>query len=346
MALNVAQLKLYGAATVVVLAIVGVRYVVAGGQLPFRDKQTAPVSLLSAEDRGMQAKLAPLVACLNRALTHFEGSAPAFRDTVQALSVPARPGLRPQPTYQGNLFKVTLWDKDGGESLACADGLERSAAMPPTVADLDATAKAIAVPLRAMVGPGAQWDTYIDQKTYQDDRFAAGRQLAATLSPLLTDVVAQTGLLRERVSVETAAIRLRQLAAIERTEGQSQRWHVEHLMIAARSLVSQVSQLFDGPATAAGVQAAIDPLQEAFDIGSKYAVAHPADTPALTAWRAVAPHASDELREAKELRRTLAAPPRETPAEAQKRLLTLMRNVGEQFDSLVEAYNRTRHDNT
>ena len=332
--------QLYLGTTIVIIAVAGLRYVIAGGRIPLGTPAT-PASLLSTEDQAVRAKLAPVVACINGTLPHFEGVAPAFQDTARILGSPARLGIRPAPTYNGNLFKVTLWDKDGGQSLTCAAGLDKAASMPPRQEELDQTASKIANLLRSMIQPGAAWDGYIDQRTYLDDGFATGRTLVATLSPMLSDLVVQSRRIETLVEAEDGAIRTRQLTAIEKRDGQTQRWHIERTMIAARALLTQTADhIRADTADAAAIQAAIDPLQAAHDEGVSYAAAHPGDSPDLKTWRNLEPYVTDELRDAKELRRTLADPSLEREADRRTRTTTLLRTVNAEFDQLVEAYNR------
>ena len=177
---------------------------------------------LSASDVAMQAKLQPVIHCINRTFAHYEEILPAYNKRVAELNHRA-----PAPDSFPDFFefKIEPYERNGEFATECAAGLDQSISLAPAEPAVDGPAKDAAQALRAILQPGSEMDAYLQQKAYVNDDFAKGRSLDATLSPLLNRLV-QDGLqLRAVVRQQEATLREHELDAIDKSEGHSLRWH-------------------------------------------------------------------------------------------------------------------------
>ena len=292
----------------------------------------------------MRAKLRPIIKCLNGPLNHYEEFAPAFHSRERIVAKDAN-GYREAGTSP--TFEVSTQDK-GEETTECAAELEKGASLPPSVTDLDALAKETASALRAMIGPGTQFDAYLKQSKYLDDHYARGRELDAEVSPLLTKTLALTRDLRKAVSRQNGVIRQHELDAIERSEGRNLHWHTQQTLIAARATNEQISEAnHQGKLDAASVQAAIQPFQAAMESTQDYLAQHPQQDQAASGrdkpvWFQVDNMLALELKDAKELREMLASPDQdaaENPTLQHDRVLSQVGTTNDAFNAVIRSYN-------
>lgn len=330
-----------------VVAVVAAVKIALSGGLPFsHSAKTSPGSLLSSADQTMLAKLAPAIKCLNGPLATLSSAAGPFRKEVQVLSSAQPVSGQGAQVSDWPLFKATLSESDGELSEACAAELEKAAAAPPSLAQMDMPAREAAKALRDLHEPGKRWDVYVSQKSYLDDHFTQGRQLDAVLTPILVRLRTADAQLADVVHDQRLIISGHELAALDRHEGHSLRWNTLRAMIAARSLVDRTHSLAArGGLNASSLQAEIQPLQAAFDEAEAYVANHPGQMKpgsngSRPAWLDLESYVSEELSAAKELHRTLASPPQESAQDSAGRLHTLIANVDDSFDNLVSAYNR------
>ena len=193
-------------------------------------------------------------------------------------------------------------------------------------------------------------DAYLEQKAYLNDDFAKGRTLNATLSPLLTRLVADSASLRAVVRQQEATLRQHELDAIDTTEGHSLRWHTRKNLIEARNLNDTLVDLTRSrrldPATAA---AATQPLQAAYNDTEAFLAAHPdAAKPNRynnqPIWFSINNDISIELGAANDLRTTLADTTLR-PDMKRDRVNDQLKQVTSDFNGLVQTYNLMEQNN-
>lgn len=296
----------------------------------------------SGRDEKVRAKIRPVVECSNRVLEHFTEIAPIYREDVRRLSNPLDE-LAPFRNPDGSFFYIGLDEHGVNYLTACANGLDAASKLSPNMEDLDAPARDTAAALRSLIEPGKQMDEYFAQHRYRDDQFAEGRQLDATITPLLNRIVAGARQLADSVQREERTVRQHGLEAINAQEGHSLRWHTQQTVMAARAMNEKLDDLYlHGRLDPASAQTAIQPLQSAFDDTEAYLEAHPEEAksnsgPAAT-WSQMEHSVAIELSDTKELRELLSTS-QEPAGEQRRQIQHVLQNVRSSFNEIVNMYN-------
>ena len=183
---------------------------------------------LPAPDVAMQAKLQPVIQCINRTFKHYEEIQPAYHKRIAELTHPApAPSISDIPVMPSFPvffeFKIEPYEQNGEFATACAKGLDQTVSASPADPAIDQPAREAAQALRAIQQPGSQMDAYLSQKAYVNDSFAKGRALDATLSPLLDRLVDDSAQLRNAVGQQEDTLRQHRLDAIDKAEGHQPR---------------------------------------------------------------------------------------------------------------------------
>ena len=309
------------------------------------------LSKLSSGDKALEQKIDPVITCLNRALTHFDELAPAYRQRMKDITNPSTAqsaGSVVSPTYTIFVtFKVEPYEQNGEFSTECAKGLNQAAAQSPSDPGIDAPAKDAAQALVALIAPGAQMDAYLDQKAYLDDNAARGRQLDETISPLLTRIVADSHQLRASVVRTKATLVQHELDAIEKKDGRNLDWHTRQTMQAASVANEQVQdQASSGQLSAASVGAAMQPLQAAVDDTQSFLAKNPAigkggPNQVQPVWFSLTGSFSSQLGQMRELRSSITDP---TTSGATRRSIVNghLQAVNMSYNGAVQSYNTIR----
>lgn len=306
---------------------------------------------LSSADRAMRAKLDPSIDCLNDELSHFESLEASYHDNLKGLMAP--PGSDLTHFNVNAIFnnsRFFMFYRSIPPAQACADTLEKASTTSPSVPDFDAAAREDGVDLRAIIDPGRQMDTYLDQKGYLDDHFAKARSLDAVLSPLFVRMNKATGELRGSMHRENAVLDQHRLDALEKADGRTLPWHTQRSMMAARALNDQLkSALHENRLDAGVAQAAIQPLQTSVDDAQAFIHSHPevekANSNGLKPmWFSLTGDFDRELAAARDLRAYLQTPPSadDTPRERSDKLFRNFESVNSAFNGLIESFNNER----
>lgn len=308
----------------------------------------------SSADRALRNKLDPAVDCLNQQLTSFENLEPNYHQRLAALMAPPSKDPFHFDITGFNSNRFFEYDRSIPPAQECANTLDKAAGTSPSVPDFDAAAREDAAGLRAIIEPGRQMDTYLEQKAYLDDHFSKARTLDATLSPLLAKMNKATGQLRAAIHREDAVLDQHWLDAEEKANGRALPWHTQRSMIAARGLNDQLKLAYrEDRLDANTAQAAIQPLQTAVDDAQNYIRSHPdVEKPNANGlkpmWFSLDVYFNSELSSARDLRTFLETPPspNDTPKERREKVYRDFQSVNENFNSLISAYNgdlKSRH---
>ncbi|WP_419804286.1 DUF3829 domain-containing protein [Terriglobus sp.] len=292
---------------------------------------------LSSEDRARQAKLQPVIDCINNAFSHFQGLQPFYQRRLVAITSHAHEG----PAPMNISFKVAPFERNGEFSRSCAAGLTKAASMPPAIPEIDGTAKDAAQALLGLIQPGADMEAYLTQQAYRNDtNFERAHQLDEVISPLLNRVAQDANTLQAAVHQQETGLRQRELDAIEKKYGRNLTWHTRHCMMAARAMNDDLVQLaHSGRLTQQSVAEVEKPLQDAYDQGSAWVREHPnaentGSTNPTPLWFDIRDYLSTELGDANELRQSLASPGVD-PATVRTRIS----GINSDFNQMVSTYN-------
>ena len=288
----------------------------------------------------MQAKLQPVIHCINRTFSHYEDIASPYAHTMAQLSHPSAGASSPD-FFE---FKIEPYETNHEFATECAKGLDQAASLSPADPTIDQPARDAAEAIRAIEEPGTEMDAYLQQKAYLGDGFAKGRTLQATLTPLLNRILADSDKLRAVVHTQEAVLQQHQLDAIEKASGRTLIWHTRKNMIEARTLNDTIVSLVRAhQLNTDSVGAAIKPLQDAYNDTQTLLAQHPdAGRPNRynnqPVWFSITPGLSGELGAANELRGYLADRTM-TPDIQRSRVNAQLQQVTTEFNSLVQTYN-------
>jgi hypothetical protein len=119
----------------------------------------------------------------------------------------------------------------------CKKNVEKANALEPRDAALEAAASAYAAAVSKLEPLLKETDDYYSQENYKDDAMAKGKALHPRLVAAWNEFAAADRNLRDNVEAINDRRALEKLAAIEKEEGKSTRYHVEALMIRAKSVL-------------------------------------------------------------------------------------------------------------
>ena len=295
---------------------------------------------LSPADVAMQAKLQPVIHCINRTFSHYEDIQANYEKRVAQLT------RNPSDSGLSDFFEFSIepYERNHEFATECATGLDKAITLSPADPAIDRPAQDAAQAIRAILQPGGEMDAYLQQKAYLGDNFTRGRTLAATLTPLLSRIVADGEKLRLAVHQQELALRQHELDAIDKAEGHSLQWHTHKNLIEARALNDNIVSLVrTRQLTPATVATAIQPLQQAYTDTETYLAQHPeAARPNRynnqPVWFSIKTDISIELGAANELRSVLADNSF-TPETKRERVNAQLQQVTNDFNGLIQSYN-------
>lgn len=301
---------------------------------------------ISPADVTLQAKLQPVIQCINRTFSHYEDIQANYQKRMAQLT------RNPNDSGLSDFFEFSIepYERNHEFATECATGLDKAVSLSPANPAIDQPAQDAAQAIRAILEPGGEMDAYLQQKAYLGDNFARGRTLAATLTPLLNRVVDDGEKLRAAVHQQELALRQHELDAIDKAEGHSLHWHTRKNLIEARALNDNIVALVrTRQLTPATVGAAIQPLQQAYTDTETFLVQHPeAARPNRynnqPVWFSIKNDISIELGAANELRSDLADNSF-TPETKRERVNAQLKQVTADFNGLIQTYNLMQQNN-
>jgi DNA repair exonuclease SbcCD ATPase subunit len=120
----------------------------------------------------------------------------------------------------------------------CKAGVEKANALEPRDAELEAAASAYVEAVTTLEPLLKETDDYYEQENYKDDKMAKGKALHPRLVAAWDAFASADQKLRDGLDVIQDKRAVEELAEIEKTEGQKDRYHVQSLMMRAKRLMS------------------------------------------------------------------------------------------------------------
>jgi hypothetical protein len=173
-------------------------------------------------------KMNAYVGCINRL------SARAYQSRDRYFMWAARTG----PTGRERIIYGTYTIYDTAD---CKKAVEKANALEPRDAALEAAATEYAEAVGKLEPLLKVADDYYTQENYKDDKMELGKALHSRLVAAWEEFAAADMNLRNGVETINDRRALEKLAAIEQEEGKSTHYHVEALMIRAKSLMRSES---------------------------------------------------------------------------------------------------------
>lgn len=125
----------------------------------------------------------------------------------------------------------------GSSAKSAIDQARKSADAQPSIPALDDATRELASTFEALIPIVNEADAYYDRKDYLSDNMAGGKALHARLMPVAAKFLAARNLTEALQNQYKDLIDQQQLAAIEKTEGKSVRWHLRNTMMLASKTV-------------------------------------------------------------------------------------------------------------
>jgi hypothetical protein len=192
------------------------------------DGGTATNATITPEDQAddqLQAKLDEYVKCLNSLSSSLHQTRRRYLRAI------------PRTGPKGTEHDVTLDRAPAGAAAACAAGVQKSNALPPSDAKLEAAGTEFADAASDVDGLLAEMDAYLSAKSYKDDRWAKGKALHPRLMASWDRFVTADKNLHVTVDGMTKPLAQRLLGRIERDEGRRYRYGRKRVLIAGRELI-------------------------------------------------------------------------------------------------------------
>jgi hypothetical protein len=169
-------------------------------------------------------KLNAYVGCINRL------SERSYESRARYFSWAAKSG----PTGKERIIYGTYTIYDTAD---CKKNVDKANALEPRDAALEAAASAYAAAVGKLEPLLKEADDYYTQENYKDDQMAKGKALHPRLVAAWDAFAAADRSLRDNVEAINDRRALEKLAAIEQSEGKKTRYHVEAVMIRAKSVL-------------------------------------------------------------------------------------------------------------
>jgi len=294
---------------------------------------------LSAEDEALAAKLQPFIGCINDVDAKLQKVVGQYRQfLMEEQAPPAKLGeirLRRHTSFSG--FKLEPYDVDNKFAKDCLKSLGEGVAMSPADPALDGAGKTFAATLEKLLPVMNTATAYYKQEDYKDDKFKKAKELDAQLTPLLDQLFAASGTMREAVRVDQDKLHERELAAMEKQTGKTFEWHTLNGMFQARRAVDAIEAASNsGKLTVAAIQQPEQRMQAAYDEGKAYAQAHPDEKTGLgnkPLWFQLDHNFETVLTKIKELRRDVSA------GKPEHEVSRDLETMNDRFNDLVRSYN-------
>jgi hypothetical protein len=211
-----------------IIAFIAIGPMSAGAASPSSEPSASAVSGSAksekAEAPSFTEKLNAYVACINRL------SERSYDSRERYFSWVGKKG----PTGKERIIYGTYTIYDTSD---CEAGVEKANSLEPHDAELEAAASAYAKAVVALAPLLKEADDYYSQENYKDDKMAKGKALHPRLVAAWEAFAGADQKLRAGIDVIQDKMAVEKLAEIERVEGRKDLYHIQSLMIRAKSLM-------------------------------------------------------------------------------------------------------------
>ncbi len=241
------------------------------------------------EDDKLGAKLNPYIECINNTSRRVQDSGQRYRSWID-----------PEKGLTGTEQNVYgLYEVD--EQKTCIDGIKTSAEAEPRDEELEKAAADYAAAFGEVQPLIAEAHKYYQEKNYEDDKFAKGKELHPKLEAALNKFAEADLKLRSAVQSRNDALQQRELERVEKEEGRKLRFHTRNVMAKAKSLV-EASNIPDWKdLDLAKYEPVFEEFEKALDECEKYTKEHKAEADSITMFSSFTSEATEFKMAAKEL---------------------------------------------
>lgn len=194
-----------------------------GIALPVSAQQMPPATSTPAPAVSLGGKLQPYIACINRLSGRTHDSEARYRSWVKGQG----PTGRERIIY--GLY--TIYD-----TADCRKGADLARQAQPPHPELERAGDAYVSAVTAIEPLLKEANDYYDQQNYKDDKMAKGKAMHPKLIAAWATFNTADRNLRDLVQTLNDQVQDEELAAIEKRDGKSMRWHIMSLMANAKAL--------------------------------------------------------------------------------------------------------------
>lgn len=246
-------------------------------------------------DDKLGEKLNPYITCINSATGSVRRSADRYDDWVDKAK-----GVTGTETNVYGIFEI-------GDQSTCIDGVKKSADLEPDDPALEAAANEYVGALQAAMTVVDEAYKYYDEKNYEDDKFAKGKELHPKLVGAFEKFEAADKKFRELVVAQNDALLERELDRIEKEQGQKLRWQQAKLMNVAKKLMeatdAEITETGELELDVAKFDPAFEAYQKQLDGLVSYTKSNKAETDSITMFSSFVDKAEELKKAGKEMSR-------------------------------------------
>jgi hypothetical protein len=241
------------------------------------------------KDAELSQKLEGYIDCLNRASRDAAGSKESYLMYIDEAKGPT-----------GKEHGVWIRALDVS---SCVQALDKAKGLPPQLPDVEATVVQYRAALEALVPLVKQAHDYYDQKNYNDDKWAKGKQMHAPLVAAFAKFTQANEPFEQKVVALNEGVQGRRLARLQKDPKRRLQYLIEQSAQDAKKLVklAEVSELgkLNGPAFDAQLQA----YEKDYSDLDQYVTAHKDEASKVLTFSIFWSAEGDYLKAAKELMR-------------------------------------------
>lgn len=230
------------------------------------------------------------------------------------------------------------------DSRDCRKAVEASAALEPSLPDLEAAGKAYVAAFDVVEPLVKEANTYYDEENFKDDDFAKGKAIHPKLAAAWTAFDSADAALRAQIKSQNEQLQTRELVRIEKEEGRKLRFLSKNVMAEAKKYVVVAhSEPFETLDLAA-LTAAAEAFELALEETNTYAEAHKEEASSIRQWSSFLGASKDLKKQGK----TLARRKRDGQPWTEQELKMLSRRqtvdghptaLNEEFNALIKESN-------
>jgi hypothetical protein len=281
------------------LAIVGIALAIAGcdqfvdaiqkgAEAAANDGGVAGEAPLTEDDK-LGNKLNPYIDCINNTSRRVLDSGQRYQSWID----PAK-GLTGTEQNVYGLYEVD-------DQKACVDGIKTANDAEPEDAEMEAVASEYAAAFAEVQPLVAEAYTYYQEKNYEDDKFAKGKELHPKLIAAFEKFTAVDQKLRLAVRERNEGLQQRELERIEKEDGRKLLFHNKNVMAKAKVVVETADVPDWKQLDLAKFEPVFEDFEKALEECEKYAKDHKPETDSITMFSSFTGDAGEFKMAAKEL---------------------------------------------
>jgi hypothetical protein len=231
---------------------------------------TAPGEQPLTEDDKLGNKLNGYIECINNTSRRVTDTAQRYGSWVDA-----NKGLTGQEQNVYGLYEVD-------DQKTCVDGIKTSAEAEPRDAELEKAGAEYAAAFAEVQPVIAEAYKYYQEKNYEDDKFAKGKELHPKLEAGFKKFIEADQKLRAEVEKRNEGLQQRELERVEKEQGRKLLFHTKNVMAKAKNVVAASNVPDWKDLDLAKFEPLFEEFEKALDECEKYSKDHKAETDSIT----------------------------------------------------------------